>query len=59
MTQKVSKEIQYAALAESLVGSFLDPEDIGSAVAFLCGSGARRITGQILRVDGGQCLGPI
>jgi 3-oxoacyl-[acyl-carrier protein] reductase len=58
MTQKVSKEIQNAALAESLVGSFLAPEDIGSAVTFLCGPGGRRITGQILRVDGGQFLGP-
>ncbi len=59
MTEKVSKEIQDAAMAESLVGSFLDPEDVSSAVAFLCGPGARRITGQILRVDGGQFLGPI
>ncbi|HUK32123.1 MAG TPA: SDR family NAD(P)-dependent oxidoreductase [Candidatus Acidoferrum sp.] len=59
MTERVSKEIQDAARAESLVGSFLDPADVGSAVAFLCGPGARRITGQILRVDGGQFLGPI
>jgi len=59
MTEKVSQEIQKAALAESLVGSFLEPDDVGSAVAFLCGPGARRITGQILRVDGGQFLGPI
>jgi 3-oxoacyl-[acyl-carrier protein] reductase len=59
MTEKVPQQIQDAALAESLVGSFLDPEDVGSAVAFLCGPGARRITGQILRVDGGQFLGPI
>jgi 3-oxoacyl-[acyl-carrier protein] reductase len=58
MTEKVSKEIQDEALAESLVGSFLDPEDVGSSVVFLCGPGARRITGQILRVDGGQFLGP-
>ena len=59
LTQKVPAEIQNAALAESLIGNFLDPVDIGSAVTFLCGSGARGITGQILRVDGGQFLGPI
>lgn len=46
-----------AALAESLVGSFLDPEDVAHGVRFLCGAGGRRITGQILRVDGGQFLG--
>lgn len=58
LTESVPQPIRDAALAESLVGSFVDPEDIGHAVAFLCGPGGRRITGQVLRVDGGQFLGP-
>jgi 3-oxoacyl-[acyl-carrier protein] reductase len=29
------------------------PEDIGAAVAFLCGEGAGFITGHVLVVDGG------
>ena len=58
LTEKVPQKIQEAALAESLVGSFLDPEDVAAAVLFLCGPGSKRITGQILRVDGGQFLGP-
>lgn len=58
LTEKVPQPIRDAALAESLVGSFLDPEDIAAAVLFLCGPGGKRITGQILRVDGGQFLGP-
>jgi 3-oxoacyl-[acyl-carrier protein] reductase len=58
LTEKVPQQIRDAALAESLVGSFLDPEDVASAVRFLCGPGGRHITGQILRVDGGQFLGP-
>jgi NAD(P)-dependent dehydrogenase (short-subunit alcohol dehydrogenase family) len=58
LTEKVPQQIRDAALAESLVGSFLDPEDVAAAVVFLCGPGGRRITGQILRVDGGQFLGP-
>lgn len=58
MTEAVPQPVRDAALAESLVGSFLDPEDIANAVLFLCGPGGRRITGQILRVDGGQFLGP-
>jgi len=57
LTEAVPKEIRDAALAESLVGKFLEPEDVASSVLFLCGSGARYITGQILRVDGGQFLG--
>jgi 3-oxoacyl-[acyl-carrier protein] reductase len=58
LTESVPQPIRDAALAESLVGSFLDPEDVAHAVTFLCGPGGRRITGQILRVDGGQFLGP-
>jgi NAD(P)-dependent dehydrogenase (short-subunit alcohol dehydrogenase family) len=57
LTQSMPQDIQNAALAESLLGSFVDPGDVAAAVAFLCGPGARQITGQILRVDGGQSLG--
>jgi 3-oxoacyl-[acyl-carrier protein] reductase len=58
LTEVVPQPVRDAALAESLLGSFLDPEDVANAVTFLCGPGGRRITGQILRVDGGQFLGP-
>ena len=58
LTERVPKELRDAALAESLVGTFLDPEDIANAVLYLCGPSGRRVTGQILRVDGGQFLGP-
>lgn len=58
LTEMLPQKVRDAALAESLVGSFLDPEDVASAVLFLCGSGGKRVTGQVLRVDGGQFLGP-
>ncbi len=58
LTEEIPEEVRKAALAESLVGSFLDPEDVASAVAYLCGPAGKRITGQIIRVDGGQFLGP-
>jgi 3-oxoacyl-[acyl-carrier protein] reductase len=57
LTEKLPKEIRAAAEAESLLGKLLDPSDVASAVLFLCGPGASRITGQILRVDSGQFLG--
>lgn len=57
LTEKLPKEIRAAAEAESLLGTLLDPSDVASAVLFLCGPGASRITGQILRVDSGQFLG--
>jgi 3-oxoacyl-[acyl-carrier protein] reductase len=57
MTNAVPKEVRDAAETESLLGALLDPADVAAAVLFLCGPGARRITGQILRVDAGQFLG--
>jgi len=57
LTEAVPKEVRDAALAESLLGKFVEPEDVAAAVLFLCGPGAGFITGQILRVDGGQFLG--
>ncbi|MBZ5719612.1 MAG: SDR family oxidoreductase [Acidobacteriia bacterium] len=57
LTEALPKEIQEAAAAESPIGQLLDPSDVAAAVRFLCGPGARRITGQLFRVDGGQYLG--
>lgn len=57
LTEAVPQVAKDAALAESLLGSFVEPSDVGASVLFLCGPGAARITGQILRVDGGQYLG--
>lgn len=59
MTEKTPPKIQEAALAESLIGTFLETKDVADAVLFLCGESGRRITGQIVRVDGGQFLGPM
>ena len=57
LTEAIPKEIRDAAVAESPIGKLLEPSDVAEAVLFLCGPGARRVTGQILRVDGGQYLG--
>jgi NAD(P)-dependent dehydrogenase (short-subunit alcohol dehydrogenase family) len=57
LTDALPKEIRDAAVAESPIGKLLEPSDVAAAVLFLCGPGSSRITGQILRVDGGQYLG--
>ncbi len=58
LTESVPQSVRDAALAESLLGRLVEPDDIGNAVSYLCGTSGRRITGQILRIDGGQFLGP-
>ena len=57
LTEVVPQAVKDAALGESLLGTFVEPADVAASVLFLCGPGAAHITGQILRVDGGQYLG--
>lgn len=57
LTEAVPQAVKDAALAESLLGTFLEPADVAASVVFLCGPRAAHITGQVLRVDGGQYLG--
>ncbi|MBZ5682430.1 MAG: SDR family oxidoreductase [Acidobacteriia bacterium] len=59
LTEGLPQAVRDAALAESLVGRYVEPADVAAAVSFLCGPGAQQITGQILRVDGGQSLGSV
>lgn len=57
LTERYPAALQEAARQESLLHTLLEPHDIAHAVLFLCGPGAARITGQVLRVDGGQYVG--
>lgn len=57
LTDALPDEARDAALAESALGKLMEPSDVAASVLFLCGPGASHITGQILRVDGGQYLG--
>jgi NAD(P)-dependent dehydrogenase (short-subunit alcohol dehydrogenase family) len=42
--------------AQSPLGKEIEPEDVASAVVYLLSDAARRITGQVLVVDGGQVM---
>jgi NAD(P)-dependent dehydrogenase (short-subunit alcohol dehydrogenase family) len=57
LTEALPGAARQAAEAESVLGNLLEVSDVAAAVLFLCGPGAGRITGQILRVDAGQFLG--
>jgi 3-oxoacyl-[acyl-carrier protein] reductase len=56
MTSGLPEDIREAARKESVLGRFGKPEDIAALVTFLCSDGARHITGEVIKVDGGQCL---
>jgi 3-oxoacyl-[acyl-carrier protein] reductase len=56
LTDKLPELVRERAVAETLLGDLVEPSDVAASVVFLSGSGARRITGQVLRVDAGQYL---
>lgn len=47
------EEVRRASEKTIPIGRYGAPEEIGAAVAFLCSDGARYVTGEQLRVDGG------
>ena len=56
MAKKLPEEILDKARAEGVVPELATPEDIAYGVLFLLSEGAGLITGEVLRVDGGQYI---
>lgn len=54
MTAPLADRFVEAAIGESAVGRIAEPEDCAAATLWLCSERARHVTGQVLRVDGGQ-----
>lgn len=57
MTAVLPDEARRRAVEESVLGRAGTPEDVADAALFLLSDRARHITGQVLRVDGGQLIG--
>ena len=56
-TQHISEELVARARGSTPLGRLAEPDDVAQVIAFLCSDAARHITGEIIRVDGGQALG--
>jgi len=57
LTQHLSEELVARAKGSTLLGRLAEPDDVAQVIAFLCSDAARHITGEVIRVDGGQALG--
>jgi len=56
LIQNLPPEALEKSKEEILLGRIGEPEDIASLVAFLCSDLARHITGEVIKVDGGQYI---
>jgi len=57
MTAAAPAEARQRALDESPLGRLGEPDDVARAVMFLVSEWGRHVTGQVIRVDGGQLIG--
>jgi 3-oxoacyl-[acyl-carrier protein] reductase len=56
MTDSLPDRFRDEAVAETALGRIGRPEDVAGAVLFLCSDLSAHVTGQVLRVDGGQLM---
>lgn len=56
MMASLPEDMRRRSLEETALGRLATPEDIASVVVFLCSDGSRHITGEVIKVDGGQYM---
>jgi acetoacetyl-CoA reductase/3-oxoacyl-[acyl-carrier protein] reductase len=56
MAQALPPEVKQRAVDESVLGRIAQPDDVANCVLFLASPLAAHITGQVIRVDGGQYI---
>jgi 3-oxoacyl-[acyl-carrier protein] reductase len=56
MSRATPEDALAASLAETVLGRFASPEEVADLVAFLSSERSRHITGEIIKIDGGQYI---
>jgi 3-oxoacyl-[acyl-carrier protein] reductase len=56
MMKQAPADVKEKALSEIVLGRLGTPEDVAHLVTFLCSDLARHITGEVIKVDGGQYI---
>lgn len=56
MMEKIPDKFKQIAIDETVLNRLGDPKDVADLVVFLCSERARHITGEIIKVDGGQYI---
>jgi 3-oxoacyl-[acyl-carrier protein] reductase len=56
MVRQAPQQVRDLALAEIVLGRLGTPEEVAYVVTFLCSDRARHITGEVIKVDGGQYI---
>jgi len=56
MIKNMPQEAKQRSLEETVFGRLGRPEDVAHVVTFLCSEAARHITGEVIKVDGGQYI---
>jgi 3-oxoacyl-[acyl-carrier protein] reductase len=56
LTLKLPEKFINESLEETVLGRLATPEDVANVILFLCSDLARHITGEVVKVDGGQYI---
>lgn len=56
MAKNIPPDVLQVAVDETVLKRIAEPEDVATVVAFLCGPGAKHISGEVIKVDGGQYI---
>ena len=56
MTEQLTDEVKQQARSEIVLGRFGKPEDVAGLIVFLVSEKAQFITGEVIKIDGGQYI---